>query len=125
MLICEGGEPGRAAVWEGQLEECYFQKALHRARPDRRLAASDYLAWLFWFLAQSGALSGVTSATIAHLTGEKLAILRTMLPPVGLQLEFTRRLRAIADIGRTLRLAQRGMDDALLALQHKAFRGQL
>src|SRR6185436_1585821 len=77
LLICEGGEPGRAAVWQGEIEECYFQKALHRARPNRRLATSDYLAWMFWFLVQRGLLSGVTSATIAHLTGEKLAVLQT------------------------------------------------
>jgi len=34
VMICEGGEPGRAAVWQGQIEDCYFQKALHRARLD-------------------------------------------------------------------------------------------
>ena len=30
VLICEGGEVGRAAIWNGQLSECYYQKALHR-----------------------------------------------------------------------------------------------
>lgn len=32
VLICEGGEVGRCAIWKGQLDECYYQKALHRAR---------------------------------------------------------------------------------------------
>src|SRR5690606_15111197 len=32
LLICEGGEPGRCAIWT-ESEEMYFQKALHRARP--------------------------------------------------------------------------------------------
>ncbi|CAN5364520.1 hypothetical protein BH23ACI1_BH23ACI1_14210 [soil metagenome] len=27
LMICEGGEPGRAAIWRGELTECYFQKA--------------------------------------------------------------------------------------------------
>ena len=31
VLICEGGYPGRAAIWE-QDEPIYFQKALHRVR---------------------------------------------------------------------------------------------
>src|SRR5438128_6587411 len=26
VLVCEGGEVGRAAVWSGQIAECYFQK---------------------------------------------------------------------------------------------------
>ena len=33
VLVCEGGEPGRAAVWEGQISSCFYQKALVRLRP--------------------------------------------------------------------------------------------
>jgi hypothetical protein len=33
LLVCEGGEPGRAAIWNGALTECFYQKALHRLRP--------------------------------------------------------------------------------------------
>ena len=32
VLICEGGEPGRAAVWDGRVSDIYFQKAIHRVR---------------------------------------------------------------------------------------------
>ena len=32
ILICEGGEIGRSAIWNGELDECYYQKALHRLR---------------------------------------------------------------------------------------------
>lgn len=35
LLVCEGGEIGRAAIWEEPIRECYFQKALHRLRPTR------------------------------------------------------------------------------------------
>ncbi len=27
LLVCEGGFPGRAAIWTGDLDECYYQKA--------------------------------------------------------------------------------------------------
>ena len=33
ILVCEGGEVGRAAIWNSPLSECYYQKALHRLRP--------------------------------------------------------------------------------------------
>jgi len=33
LLVCEGGEVGRAAIWSGELALCGFQKALHRLRP--------------------------------------------------------------------------------------------
>ena len=32
VLICEGGEPGRAGVWDERENDIYFQKAIHRAR---------------------------------------------------------------------------------------------
>ena len=33
LLVCEGGEIGRAAVWNGEMDECLFQNHLHRLRP--------------------------------------------------------------------------------------------
>ena len=32
ILVCEGGEMGRCALWDGTHPECYYQKALHRLR---------------------------------------------------------------------------------------------
>ena len=32
VVICEGGEPGRSAVWDGRLPDLKFQKAIHRVR---------------------------------------------------------------------------------------------
>ena len=32
VVVCEGGEPGRAAVWDGHLPDLKFQKAIHRVR---------------------------------------------------------------------------------------------
>ena len=49
VLVCEGGEVGRTAVWRGQLPWVGYQKALHRIRPSEGIS-SDYLAYLMsWF----------------------------------------------------------------------------
>ena len=32
VVVCEGGEPGRAAVWDGRFPDLKFQKAIHRVR---------------------------------------------------------------------------------------------
>ena len=32
LLVCEGGEIGRCAVWHNEIHPCYFQKALQRTR---------------------------------------------------------------------------------------------
>lgn len=91
VLICEGGEVGRAAIWRNQLTDCYFQKAIHRARPNQSLALPEYVMFWLWFMAKNGGFKDhVTSATIAHLTGEKLKEIQVALPPITLQHQFLR-----------------------------------
>ena len=89
VLICEGGEVGRAAIWKDELAECYFQKALHRARPNPKYILPDYVVWLLFMMAKLGGLDDFTSqVTIAHLTGEKLKELEIPLPPLPEQERF-------------------------------------
>ncbi len=91
VLICEGGEVGRAAIWRNQLADCYFQKAIHRARPNQSLALPEYVMFWLWFMAKNGGFKDhVTSATIAHLTGEKLKEIQMALPPIAMQHQFLR-----------------------------------
>ncbi len=126
LLICEGGEPGRAAIWNGEISECYYQKALHRARPNRSAAIAAYLAWLLWFLSKGGGLGDhVTAATIAHLTGEKLQAMSVMVPPVALQQTFASRIEAVESLKATHRTALAELDALFASLQHRAFAGQL
>lgn len=126
LLICEGGEPGRAAVWQGELEDVYYQKALHRGRPKADIAGADYLVWLLWFLAHSGGLGDhVTAATIAHLTGEKLKAMLIPLPPLALQQSFATRIQTIESLKTTHRTALTELDALFASLQQRAFAGEL
>ena len=126
LLICEGGEPGRAAVWRGEIQECYFQKALHRARPDTSRTNAVFLSWLFWFLAHDGGLRDhVTSATIAHLTREKLKAMPVPVPPLPLQRDFARRAAAVGELKAAHRAHLTQLDALFASLQHRAFRGEL
>ena len=82
VLVCEGGEVGRAAVWKGQLEECYFQKALHRVRASSALSPT-YLRHLLEYYAKTREFEKFTSgSTIAHLPQEDLRSLPITLPPI-------------------------------------------
>lgn len=100
LLICEGGQPGRAAIWDGRLSVIYFQKALHRARP--RSGASEP-RWLLHLLRLCVALSLFTDeggTTIAHLTKEQLRSLRLPFPPVASQRTLVGRLDEMQADGR-------------------------
>lgn len=81
VLVCEGGEPGRAAVWDGRISGMKYQKALHRVRFFGGYKAS-LLVFYIEYLAKSGQLEkSFTGSTIKHLTGESFAILPVPLPP--------------------------------------------
>jgi len=70
VLVCEGGEPGRAAVWNGQIAEMKFQKAIHRVRFNVPFNPK-LLAYLLESLAKSGGLEQrFTGSTIKHFTRE-------------------------------------------------------
>ena len=91
LLVCEGGEIGRAAIWDEPIRECYYQKALHRLRPTR-----GYDVYLMMSVLQLWASTGylrnyVTQTSIAHLPKEKLEIVPLPVPTVVEQ-------HAIADV---------------------------
>ncbi len=84
LLVNEGGSyVGRSAIWRDQIEECYFQKALHRLRPyspDRN--TTEYLYFLMEDATRRGVfVAGANQTTIDHLTAEQLRAHRFPFPP--------------------------------------------
>ena len=82
LLVCEGGEIGRAAIWQEPIRECYYQKALHRLRP-----TSGYDVYLMMSLLQQWASTGylanhVTQTSIAHLPKDKFEFVPLPVPRV-------------------------------------------
>ncbi len=82
VLVCEGGDVGRAALWNGELTECFYQKALHRVRPWRTTESSKFLYYALAAASWRGAfLAEGNRSTIVHLTAEKLRAMRFPFPP--------------------------------------------
>ena len=90
LLVCEGGEIGRCAVWHNEMQPCYFQKALHRGRCNTEVINPNYMAWWFKYNCDHNGFAAIegAKATIAHLPGAKLKLLRVTTPPIELQNEF-------------------------------------
>jgi len=91
IVMCEGGEPGRCAIWKDQVPGMMLQKALHRIRPHDCLD-SRFLYYSFLKKGKNSELAGYfTGSTIKHLPREKLALVKVEIPPLAAQ-------RKIADI---------------------------
>jgi len=87
ILICEGGEIGRCSLWNGELGDCYYQKALHRLRPMLKLDAPEFFILVMRTFVDAGLFSSQASAsTILHLPAEKLRAVRYPSPPLSEQL---------------------------------------
>ena len=87
LIVCEGGEIGRSAIWEKN-ESCFYQKALHRLRPIKE--RTDNTRFMFYVLFdavhQERFVSGAGKATIAHLPAETFRQYRFVFPPLKEQL---------------------------------------
>ena len=82
VLICEGGEPGRAAVWDGREDDIYFQKAIHRVR-FLTIVDSGFFVKALRASADDGRLAEYFTGTgIKHFTGKRLAAYLFPLPPL-------------------------------------------
>ncbi len=113
LLVCEGGEIGRCAVWHNELQPCFFQKALHRVRCNHQIILPDYLAWWFRYNCDYGGFSALAGAkaTIAHLPGAKLKQLQVAVPPMELQEQFA---VFVAQTDKSKVAVQKALDEAQL-----------
>lgn len=85
LLVCEGGDVGRSALWKEEITPCYIQNAINRVRPIHN-ASTKYLYYWLFLLKHSGYIDAMVSRiTIAHLTAEKLERLVFLLPPCSEQ----------------------------------------
>ena len=84
LLVCEGGEIGRAAVWDGQVDPMSFQNHLHRLRPcTSGVEPRFYMYFLQSAFTQLGLYEGEGSRTTIHnLSGTQLAALPVPQPPI-------------------------------------------
>ena len=82
LLVCEGGEIGRAAIWNGEIETMSFQNHLHRLRPVvEEVEPRFYVYFLQSAFTQLGIFEGAgNKTTIPNLSRSRLAALRVPQP---------------------------------------------
>jgi type I restriction enzyme, S subunit len=89
LLICEGGEVGRAAIVPPISTIFGYQKALHRLRAIDFSEDSGFMYFTLLWAANTGIFNQSGSSTIAHLTGEQLRKYRFPKPPLAEQRKIT------------------------------------
>ncbi len=98
IVMCEGGEPGRCAIWREAVPGMMFQKALHRIRPHDEL---DYrfLFYSFLHIGQTGGFAHLfTGSTIKHFPRQQLVKLEIPFPDLHSQQTIASILSAYDDL---------------------------
>lgn len=95
LLICEGGDTGRSAVWNRD-EVIYYQNALHRLRFKANTMLPLFCQYLMLELKNKGEIAKYSKGqTIKHLVKSALLSIKAICPPFDLQQEFVSKIEAI------------------------------
>lgn len=95
LVVCEGGEPGRCAIWKGQVPNMKIQKALHRVR----ITKNHSNTFIYYRMLLAGRTGGLAKhfigSTIKHLTGDRLREVEFAVPSLELQQKIAAVLSAL------------------------------
>ena len=94
LLICEGGDVGRSAVWEST-QEMYYQNALHRVRFYGNVSPYYFLLVLECYKGNKILDEYSKGMTIKHLVQSALNAIVFPLPPLEEQYRIVARVNAI------------------------------
>lgn len=129
ILVCEGGEPGRSAVWQCGSTTLTFQKALMRLRPRAGTYPHLLTAFLRWSYDTGELERHFTGTTIKHLPQSALAQVRLPLPPLPEQWRIVAKIDSLTGKSKRARdhldHIPRLVEKYKQAILAAAFRGDL
>lgn len=84
VLVCEGGEVGRTAIWRNELAECYYQNHIFRLRPrDGNTSPFYFVYWMqAGYLELKIYVGAGNKTTIPNLSRSRLSQFLFPLPPL-------------------------------------------
>ena len=94
LLICEGGDVGRAAIWESE-EDMYFQNALHRVRFINKISPYFFLYALNYYKNIRVIEKVSKGVTIKHFVQGSLFSLYFPLPPIVEQKRIINKIKEL------------------------------
>ncbi len=95
LLICEGGDIGRSAIWDRE-DEMYYQNSLHRIRFDETKMLPEVMLYIFKILKDRGELDQYGKGqTIKHLVKKTLLTIPVPVPDIQVQRYFAKKLASI------------------------------
>ncbi|HZO75841.1 MAG TPA: restriction endonuclease subunit S [Ktedonobacteraceae bacterium] len=136
LLVCEGGEPGRCAIYKENIgysnktQRLMYQKALHRVRMIGNIISPYFIQLcLQHYVASRTIIPKFSETTIKHLPLEKISALPFPLPPLAEQAqivaEVEEKLSNIEQMEATIEKCLRRAEHERQSILREAFAGRL
>lgn len=127
LLVCEGGEVGRSAIWEGGIARCCFQNHIHRLRPTSGEAFPEfYMYWMQAAILLLGLYRGAgNKTTIPNLSKGRLKQLPVPKPPFTEQESIARMLQTSQRHIRAIEEKASASEDLFRSMLHESMTGAL
>ena len=125
LVVNEGGDVGRCAIWQGQVKECYYQNSVNRVRNQEKASTLFLYYWINNLKVAGFIDSIVAKTTIAHLTAEKLEAMPWPSIPLAEQIRIAAYLNASCAAIDAVVAAKKKQLEALIEMKketlHRAF----
>ncbi|HOO24654.1 MAG TPA: restriction endonuclease subunit S [Paludibacteraceae bacterium] len=128
LLICEGGDAGRSAIWNYNYSIC-FQNHIHRVRPCEGFE-TKYLYYYMMYIYLNGNIKQYLKGVgIQSLSGTSLASIVLPLPPTNEQVLISNEIELLFEIIETIEENKVSLEDLIVQTKSKildlAVRGKL
>lgn len=88
LIVSEGGEVGKTAIWNNEIEECYIQNSAHKITFDLNHDPMFFL-YLFFTIGKLGFFDSIVNkVSIGHLIKDKLINIKLIYPSLSEQKEI-------------------------------------
>ena len=128
LLICEGGDAGRSAIWNYNYSIC-FQNHIHRVRPFEGVE-TKYLYYHMMYIYLNGNIKQYLKGVgIQSLSGTSLASIVLPLPPTNEQILISNEIELLFELIETIEENKVSLEDLIVQTKSKildlAVRGKL
>lgn len=124
ILICEGGDSGRTAIWEYEYDIC-FQNHIHRVRLYGEIS-NYYIYYNMLLLSMNGKINLYKKGMgISNISGKSLSSIILPLPPLTEQKEIVKKIEnlfALCDkLGKEILSSKKSSEELMQAVLKEAF----
>lgn len=128
LLICEGGDAGRAAIWNYNYSIC-FQNHIHRVRPFGGISAKYLYYYMLYIYLNGNIKQYLKGVGIQSLSGNSLSSIVLPLPPIKEQQRIVNEIESLFEFIDTIEENKLSLEQFIAQAKSKildlAIRGKL